>query len=86
MDIQPLDILKWIGLALAAGFIGYFGRYLSMLIIEKIHKRKVEPQVAAQTTDNTEGESVGNTDREKLKLEKKRLKQESKTAKKKGTG
>jgi hypothetical protein len=30
MDI--LEILKWVGIVLAAGFIGYFGRYPAMLI------------------------------------------------------
>ena len=40
MDIKPLEILKWIGIVLAAGFIGYFGRYLAMLIIEKVHKKE----------------------------------------------
>jgi len=79
MDIQPVEILKWIGLALAAGFIGYFGRYLSMLIIEKIHKRKPEPPKTVEAISNTQS-----VDKEKAKLEKKRLKQQSKIAKKKG--
>ena len=40
MDIQALDILKWIGIVLAAGFVGYFERYLAMMIIEKVHKKE----------------------------------------------
>jgi hypothetical protein len=83
MDIQPVDILKWIGLALAAGFIGYFGRYLSMLIIEKIHKRKSELPSTNEGTVNTTTVEVESTNTDKLKLEKKRLKQKSKIAKKK---
>ena len=47
MDIQPLEVLKWVGVVLAAGFIGYFGRYLAMLIIEKIHKRRPQPTATA---------------------------------------
>ena len=83
MDIQPVDVLKWIGLALAAGFIGYFGRYLSMLIIAKIHKRKSELPSTNEGTANTSTVKVESTDNNKLKLEKKRLKQNSKIAKKK---
>ena len=40
MEIEATEILKWVGLVFAAGFVGYFGRYLSMLILEKIHKKK----------------------------------------------
>ena len=59
MDIQPLDILKWVGIALAAGFIGYFGRYLAMLIIDRVHKKK------ARTTS---AELAGVCVREKIRL------------------
>ena len=47
MEIEPLEILKWIGIVLAAGFIGYFGRYLAMLIIDRTRKRKT-PQTYAR--------------------------------------
>ena len=40
MDVQPVEILKWIGIVLAAGFVGYFGRYLAMLILDRFHKGK----------------------------------------------
>jgi len=82
MDIQPVDILKWIGLVLAAGFIGYFGRYLSMLLIDRIHKRKSEPTIIVESTSNAPNRGEDNSDKEKAKLEKKRLKQQSKIAKK----
>jgi hypothetical protein len=32
-----MDVLTWVAVVFAAGFIGYFGRYLGKLIIEKIH-------------------------------------------------
>ena len=83
MDIQPVEILKWIGLVLAAGFIGYFGRYLSMLLIDKIHKRKSEIHSTNQEISNTSTAEVNNIEKEKIKLEKKRLKGQSKIAKKK---
>ena len=47
MEIQLLEILKWIGIVLAVGFIGYFGRYLAMLIIERIHNRQ-SPQARSR--------------------------------------
>lgn len=47
MEIEPLEIMKWVGIVLAAGFIGYFGRYLAMLIIGRIHKEKT-PQTYAR--------------------------------------
>ncbi len=77
---NPLsEIFKWVGLAFAAGFIGYFGRYLSMLIIERLRKRKLE------STPEPVKEVPAQYDlaqRSLLKLEKKRAKLEAKQAKK----
>ena len=83
MDIQPLDILKWIGIVLAAGFIGYFGRYLAMLILEKMHRRKEQaPAIeAAKETATPQGNRL---EESRLKLEKKKAKQAAKKAKKAG--
>jgi hypothetical protein len=78
MDIQPLEILKWIGIVLAAGFVGYFGRYLAMLVIGKIHRKK---------PDSHNGVPAGQPDYyedSRLKLEKKKAKQEVKRVKKTG--
>jgi len=33
-----IEALKWIALAFAAGFVGYFGKYLGGRIISRIHK------------------------------------------------
>ena len=81
VEIQPLEILKWVGIVLAAGFVGYFGRYLAMLIIEKLHQRKEPPPApeASAATPDTRDSSLEDS---RLKLEKKRLKQEAKRAKK----
>lgn len=86
MEIQPVEILKWIGLVLAAGFIGYFGRYLSMLIIEKIHKRKSGTPSTSEGTSDKLTIKVESPDIDNQKLEKKRLKQQSKIAKKQKKG
>ena len=80
MDIQPLDILKWMGLALAAGFIGYFGRYPAKLLIDKLRsRRKPAPEVALDGEDKSGQESLVKS---QLKAEKKKAKQATKIAKK----
>ena len=88
MDLQPIDILKWIGIALAAGFIGYFGRYLAMLMIEKIHKRKTEPvntvETARQSPEQTATIQEAELEKARLKAEKKKAKAEAKKVKKEG--
>jgi len=93
MDIQgdnlALEILKWVGIALAAGFIGYFGRYLAMLIIDRIHKKKapettaVEPARETRVTQETVPETIKlELEKQKAKIEKKKAKAEAKRAKK----
>ena len=81
--VQPLEILKWIGIVFAAGFIGYFGRYLSMIILGKIHKKKPElsPEAKSKEETSVSTQDKGPEERD-LKLEKKRIKLEMKKAKK----
>jgi len=51
-DSLVLEMLKWAGIVLAAGFIGYFGRYLSMILIDRLrHKRWPCPPFAAEGRD-----------------------------------
>ena len=78
-DNLVLDILKWVGIVFVAGFIGYFGRYLGMLIIEKMRKNgpQREPTIEFISQSDKLEES-------KLKLEKKKAKAEAKRAKKEG--
>ncbi len=84
MDIQALDILKWIGIGLAAGFVGYFGRYLAMLIIEKVHKKKSQPSPTPEPPPAEEAPPSQDIilEQSKLKLEKKKAKAGAKRAKK----
>ena len=76
-----MEILKWVGIVLAAGFVGYFGRYLAMLIIEKRRSKRTE-----QMPETPVREANANQDdpheEAALKLEKKRAKVESKRLKK----
>ena len=82
MDIQPLDVLKWIGVVFAVGFIGYFGRYLSMLMIERIRKRKSQQIPPAEPARETPVGQATTPEEAQLKLEKKKAKAEAKKAKK----
>ena len=93
MDIQgdnlALEILKWAGIVLAAGFVGYFGRYLAMLIIDRIHKKKASETPVAKpvretpVTQETGPETVKlDIEKQKAKIEKKKAKADAKRAKK----
>ena len=84
MDIQfeLRDILKWIGLVFAAGFIGYFGRYLSMLILDKMRKNKSGETAERKTQQETAPNTQVQTASDEYKLSKKKIKLEKKKAKK----
>ncbi len=72
-----MDVLKWVAVVFAAGFIGYFGRYLGKLLIQKFHRSKPEKTPTPQLM----GKEANDYD---YKLEKKRLKLEKKRSKKAG--
>ena len=87
----PIEVLKWIGIVLAAGFIGYFGRYLAMLIIDRIRRRrgKIIPTIEFNKDASPASEAIKETlspearlEQTRLKLEKKRAKQRVKKVKK----
>ena len=65
-----LEIFAWVGLAFAAGFIGYFGKHLGKETIAKFRK------------DSSDVEKSVETSKEDLKLRKKQLKLEKKNVKK----
>ena len=79
-----MEILKWVGIVLAAGFIGYFGRYLAMMIIERVHKKKASetPIIAPQVTP----EAIKlEAEKQQAKIEKKKAKAGAKRLKKEKT-
>lgn len=43
-----METLKWIGIVLAVGFIGYLARYLAMRIIKR--RKKQSPQARSRET------------------------------------
>ena len=63
------EIWTWIGVVFAAGFIGYFGRFLAMQILHR--KKEKEKQKQAETKKRP-------MSKYEYKLEKKRLKSEQK--------
>lgn len=67
-----MQIIKWTAIVFAAGFIGYFGRYLSMQVIDRMRKKK-----AAEN----KGEQKGPMGKYEYKLEKRKAKAEKKKAK-----
>ena len=82
MDIQPIDVLKWLGLALAAGFIGYFGRYPAKLLLDRINRKKAQSTPTPKSIEEASASQDRRLEESRLKLEKKKAKQEVKRAKK----
>ncbi|MEE9399546.1 MAG: hypothetical protein V3V23_04690 [Dehalococcoidales bacterium] len=77
-----LEILKWVGVVFVAGFIGYFGRYLSMRLIERMRKKKPSATHTAEPAQEISAVQDTGLEESKIKLEKKRAKAETKKAKK----
>jgi len=77
-----IEVLKWIGIVLAAGFVGYFGRYLAVLLIEKMRQKKAEPEALSQPAGEPPTSPHASLAEAQLKVEKKRAKAEAKKAKK----
>ena len=79
-----LEVLKWVGIVLAAGFIGYFGRYLAMMIIERVHKKKSQETSATALPVTPEAVPL-EAEKQQAKIEKKKAKAEAKRLKKEKT-
>ena len=89
-DNTAVQILTWVGIVFAAGFIGYFGRYLSMLIIDKVHKKRAQESPAAKSIEiaqpppQTPESARREIEEQRAKVEKKKAKAEAKRIKKEG--
>jgi hypothetical protein len=79
---QVIEALKWVGIVFLAGFIGYFGRYLSMLLIERFRRKKAEQTSEIKTLQEQPPDTVADHEKDRLKLEKKRIKAQKKAEKK----
>ena len=74
-----IEVLKWIGIVLAAGFIGYFGRYLAFVIIDKMRKKKpLSPSETPPSPEVRLKEALLKLENKKAKAEAKRLKKADK--------
>ena len=81
MNSTALEVLKWIGIVFAAGFVGYFGRHLAMVLIERMRHKKLEsPAPEAPSPTPPSSSDVATT--AQAKVDKKRAKAEAKKAKK----
>ena len=80
-----LEVLKWTGLALAAGFVGYFGRHFAKLLIARINRNKEVPasEIPAVNQEPPATPEVA-VEEARAKVEKKKSKAEAKRAKKSG--
>jgi 3-polyprenyl-4-hydroxybenzoate decarboxylase len=47
--IDSMTVINWIGVVFAAGFVGYFGRYLSMRVIQRIQKHPKKTAVVVKS-------------------------------------
>lgn len=69
-----MDVLKWAAIVFAAGFIGYFGKYLGKLLMERLHKGKREEPRAPMPLGKGASDYDHKIEKMRLKLEKKRVK------------
>ncbi|MFZ7112384.1 MAG: hypothetical protein ACOWYE_11935 [Desulfatiglandales bacterium] len=69
------SVVTWIVGVFLAGFIGFFGKYLGKILIERMHARRMGGM--AQTASDPEENKVKaeyDAEKQRLKLEKKRMK------------
>ena len=82
MDNPAIEVLQWTGVALGAGGIGYFGRYLAMILIERARRKRTDTTAAVEPSGETPASPEERLAQTQLKTEKKRAKAEAKKAKK----
>ena len=76
MDL--IEVLTWVGIVFIAGFIGYFGKYLSKLILARIHKTGEGKPDTSHELEKARLKAEAKKRKCKYKLEKKRLKEQKK--------
>ncbi len=79
--IEPVEAAKWILVIFIAGFIGYFGKYLSKLVIARLHKKKPAEKPVEEKPQKSKDEIDYDLEKKRLKLEKKRIKAQKKGSK-----
>ena len=81
-DSILLEVLKWVGLAFAAGFIGYFGRHLALTLIRRISRKTISTEDPHPSQTGNSNTTSTDSKKEQNKLNKKIAKAEAKKAKK----
>lgn len=77
-----IRIITWVLIVFIAGFIGYFGKYLSKIIIAKIHKKPQQAQTVIHKHESAgKYRYKAEIEKQKAKVEKKRLKIDKKRLK-----
>jgi hypothetical protein len=76
-----IEVLKWVGIVFAAGFVGYFGRHLAMMLIEKMRHNRPEPP-KSETPPPVPPSPDEIAAAARAKVDKKRAKADAKRAKK----
>ena len=83
MNSTALEVLKWVGIVFAAGFVGYFGRHLAMILIEKMRHNKTQsptpeaPPPAPSSPSDVAVAAEAKVDKKRAKAEVKRAKKEN---------
>jgi hypothetical protein len=78
-QVDALEMLKWTFIVFAAGFIGFFGKYLGKLVISSFQKNKGMDQM----TDNQQKTAQEAEKEQEQKIIKKTMKTQIKALKKK---
>ena len=79
---QVIEAFKWVGIVFLAGFIGYFGRHLSKMLIERLRRKKPDTSSEAKIKQEQPLDISADHEKDRLKLEKKRIKAQKKSDKK----
>ena len=82
---QVIEALKWVGIVFLAGFIGYFGRHLSMILIERLRRKKTNRSSDKNIIPEQPPDISAYHEKDNMKLEKKRIKAQKKSKKKSST-
>ena len=72
-----VEISKWVLIVFVAGFIGYFGKYLSKIIIAKFskkQKKEASQKIVRQYESPEKYKYQAEIEKQKAKIEKKKLK------------
>jgi len=77
------NVLRWVLIVLATGFVGYVGRFGAQWLIDRARARRQAERSGTQERAPADA-FPGSDPKDALKVEKKRVKAQAKAAKRKG--